>query len=216
MRICSNGCGRKYYARGLCKRCYTSAWSKGAHKAHPREIVAAGATLDERLRHHGWTEVDHGWTAVDTPCWEWCGSLRPDGYGQLAVGRFRAGDPKNTVPMKASVAAYRAWVGAVPHGMAVCHRCDNPPCINPSHLFLGTSLQNISDMVIKGRHSNGENKGQHKLTDEQVDHLRARYSAGGVTQRALAGEFGVSQQLVSHLVRWTRRKTATRPKALGP
>lgn len=94
----------------------------------------------------------------------------------------------------------------------MCHRCDNPPCINPEHLFLGTRGDNNRDALAKGRTLNGENKIQHKLTDEQVGQIRSRYAAGGISQSSLASEFGVSQQLVSDLVRGTRRSIATRVK----
>lgn len=204
-RICSeSGCERQHYGRGLCKRCYLRAWTKGTHTAHARQIVTPGSSLDERLRHHGWTVV------AETGCWEWSGCLRPGGYGQLAVGRRSGDNSKNSIPMKASVAAYRAWVGDIPGGMDVCHRCDNPPCINPRHLFLGTRAENIADAIRKHRKPNGENHTQVKLSDAQVREIRLRYLAGGISQRALAEEYGVCQQLVSHYVRGTRRQTPTR------
>jgi hypothetical protein len=209
MRVCSKGCGRKHYARGLCKPCYTRAWSKGTHIEHAREMVEACASLDERLRHHGWTEVDHDWTPVDTPCWEWNGYRNPRGYGQLAVGRHAGDDPQRSVPMLAPRAAFLAWVGDIPDGCVVCHHCDNPPCINPTHFFLGTRLDNNADAAAKGRTSRGENHGQHKLSDAQVDEIRARYAEGGVYQKQLAAEYGVCQQLISHYVRGTRRAKPT-------
>lgn len=166
-------------------------------------MVAHGASLDERLRHHGWT-------VTGTGCWEWNGAQR-DGYGQLAVGQHRLGDPKNSVPMPSHRAAYLAWVGPIADGLMVRHRCDNRPCINPAHLELGSAADNAQDAVDRWRVANGERKSQAKLTDSQVREVRTRYALGGVSQAALAGEFGVSQQLVSHLVRGTRRRRPTNP-----
>ena len=111
--------------------------------------------------------------------------------------------------MIASRAAYTAWIGPIPDGQFVCHRCDNPPCINPKHLFLGTPHDNSADMAAKHRSANGEWKRTHKLTDDQVAEIRSRYAEGGVTQRQLAEEFGVSQQLVGLLAQRRRRANET-------
>ena len=67
-RICSKSdCNRRHYGRGLCKPHYLSAWSKGTHIEHPRELISIGASLAERLHHHGWQVSESG-------CWEWTGS----------------------------------------------------------------------------------------------------------------------------------------------
>ena len=80
-------------------------------------------------------------------CWEWTGHRQPEGYGQ--VGRS----------YKAHRLAWELFRGPIPPKMEVCHRCDNPPCVNPEHLWLGTHSQNIQDMVAKGyRRSAHRNK----------------------------------------------------------
>lgn len=197
MRECSmSGCGRKHYGRGLCKTHYGQAWAKGEHVDHARALVKAGATLDERLRHHGWTVMKAG-------CWEWDGSKNSHGYGQLAAGL------PNSRPEIASRAAYAAWVGPIPDGSLVCHRCDNPPCINPAHLFLGTKADNNRDMAQKRRTANGEHKSSHKLSDAQVDEIRALYATGKFSQRELGVRFGVSQQFVGLLAKGQRRARPT-------
>ena len=78
-------------------------------------------------------------------CIEWSGSRNKDGYGQKH---------KNGKTQQAHRLAYECAFGTIPAGMLVCHSCDNPPCINPAHLFLGTNQDNIRDSVEKGRHSN--------------------------------------------------------------
>ena len=84
---------------------------------------------------------------VDTRCWEWTGTLDQNGYGRLGVRRD--GWPRNPTAHRLSYDLYR---GEIPSGIFVLHRCDNPPCCNPSHLFLGTQADNIHDMLSKGRH----------------------------------------------------------------
>lgn len=93
----------------------------------------------------------------------------------------------------------------------VCHRCDNPPCINPAHLFLGDRAANNQDMANKRRSANGERKRLHRLTDDQVEEIRQRYARGGVLQRELAAEYGVSQQLVGLIADGRRRRHRTHP-----
>ena len=197
MRTCvEDGCERRHYGRSWCKFHYQRAHLAGRLEDRPRKMVPAGSTLDERLRHHGWDERPYG-------CWEWRGDRSNKGYGQLATGGSR--------PMLAHRAAYQAWIGALPHGQIVRHRCDNPVCVNPEHLVLGTRRDNASDAVARHRTSNGERRSQHKLTDVQVVEIRQRYARGDISQRALAAEFEVCQQLISHLVRHTRRSRPTNP-----
>jgi hypothetical protein len=134
-------------------------------------------------------------------CWEWQASFYPVGYGQYWDGERRVG---------AHRAAYEQCYGPIPEGLVVCHRCDNQACVNPAHLFLGTQAENLADMRGKGRHSHGDShrrvvcRGEThksaKLTQAQVDEIRAAYIPGIVTQKQIAARFGVSDVLVSKIV----------------
>jgi len=94
------------------------------------------------------------------------------------------------------------WLnGPIPNGMYICHHCDNPSCVNPSHLFIGTPTDNQQDCVRKGRKvvRRGAAHPNSKLTTFKVEAIR-RYAEQGVKQKYLALEFGVTQQVISKIV----------------
>lgn len=119
-------------------------------------------------------------------CVEWIGAIRTDSrYGICrAMGKF----------WLAHRLAYTLYVGPIPNGMCVCHRCDNGLCVKIDHLFLGTQKDNILDMEHKGRsiHKSGEQHGRAKLTLAQVSAIR-ELSMLGHSQRSLANRFNVSR-----------------------
>jgi predicted XRE-type DNA-binding protein len=134
------------------------------------------------------------WTK--TPCDEYLGCRNEHGYGKATRGGR-------------SVLTHRlAWEeahGPVPPGRRVLHHCDNPPCRNVLHLFLGTQADNVADMDAKGRRkwktSPGERNGNVTLSREMVDAIRGKYRKGVTRQVDLAAEFGISQSQVSNIVR---------------
>lgn len=119
----------------------------------------------------------------DDACWFWRGALGGGGraYGVVQIDGKR---------YYAHRVAYELFVGPIPSGLHVLHRCDVPRCINPTHLFLGTQVDNNADREAKGRTARGEQTGHAKLTAVEVDEIRRRRAAGekGVV---LAREFGV-------------------------
>jgi hypothetical protein len=137
-------------------------------------------------------------------CWPWTGSLNK-GYGQIGAGPCPPGVARNSrVPLKAHHVAYRLEHGEVPAGSFVLHRCDNPPCCNPAHLFLGTQADNMHDMDGKGRRvtadRRGEAHGYAKLNDEIVRDIRALYAKGAISQTELGRLYGVTQAQISSIV----------------
>lgn len=120
-------------------------------------------------------------------CWEWTSAIGSHGYGS---GSFAS----NHVTSHTS--AYRAFVGEIPNGMHVLHRCDNRSCCNPDHLFLGTHVDNMDDMVGKDRQAFGVRKIKSaKLTELQVLQIRAAKAV----QAEIATEYGVNQSVVSRI-----------------
>jgi len=125
---------------------------------------------------------------ADNGCWEWQGGLDKDGYGQLAA-------PEES---RAHRVAWFLVNGPIPEGLRVLHRCDNPPCCNPLHLFLGDNLANSRDMVNKGRSMAGIKNAFSKLTTEQVIEIRKR-RAEGILLNDLAEEFSVAFSTISKI-----------------
>lgn len=120
-------------------------------------------------------------------CWEWTGWRHPQGHGQIGLGI-------NGALVYTHRAAWMLAYGPIPEGMYVCHKCDNPPCCNPKHLFLGTPKDNVQDMLEKRRHSHGD-KHASKLSKDRVVAIKALL-AEGRTQQSIADEFNISRSMV--------------------
>jgi hypothetical protein len=132
-------------------------------------------------------------------CWEWFGN-KAKGYGHI---RQFKGCWKS---VKAHRVSYELFVGKIPKGMLVCHKCDNPACVNPEHLFVGTAKDNSLDCVKKDRcvRLRGEFSPMHKLTQDQVMEIRERYK-DGYSQTELGREYGLhhgSIWAIVHNVSW--------------
>lgn len=137
---------------------------------------------------------------MTTPCVEWAGYRDRNGYGKEGrrVGRNQR---------YAHRAAWEDTNGPIPAGMHVLHRCDNPPCVNLDHLWLGTHADNMADKAAKGRAARlcGEFGANAKLTAEQVTAIRTKRAAGALL-RELADEFSVHLATISRIARketWT-------------
>ncbi len=139
-------------------------------------------------------------------CWLWQGSLTK-GYGQIKLQALDEIKPHRV-----------SWVlahGKIPKGIKVLHSCDVRNCVNPSHLFLGTTLDNINDKISKGRHKGwklhsgahrGEKNSRTKLTDEKVQEIRFRYANGETNQSKLAKEYKVGQAQIWRIINNHQRK----------
>jgi Na+-translocating ferredoxin:NAD+ oxidoreductase RnfC subunit len=123
-------------------------------------------------------------------CWLWEGSLRGKGYG---------GYKENGKMHIASRVSYELYKEPIPQGVLVCHKCNTPSCVNPSHLYLGTYSDNTQQAVEEGRQfvAKGELNGSSKLTEEQVIQIRCDTRS----QRAIAKDFNISQLHVSRIKR---------------
>ncbi len=136
--------------------------------------------------------MDRFWSKVNKSdeCWVWTRARNPKGYGWFG---FR---------QRLQLAHRVSWMlafGDIPEGLDVLHSCDNPPCVRPEHLFLGTHGDNNADRHAKGRSAGpkGEVNGNSRLTLEDVREIRAL--RGQVLQKDLAARFGVNQSNISHI-----------------
>lgn len=160
--------------------------------------------------------VDRFWRYVQktSTCWIWTGGRNKQNYGRIGVsGRM--------VP--AHRVSWELHNGAIPNGLFVCHTCDNPPCVNPTHLWLGTTTDNARDMAAKGRQAfqrdpsraargirngnythpesrpKGERHHRAKLTDDDVRAIRIART-GGQTIRSIAADYDVTEATIKRIV----------------
>lgn len=138
------------------------------------------------------------WRKVDKTCdcWIWTGYVNPDGYGQIGIRGQKVSSTHRV--------AYALTYGLIPEGMKVLHRCDNPPCCNPEHLFLGTQADNVADMINKGRHKAhaGEKAPAAKLSATEVEAIRQDpASRPGVSKVELARRYNVRVQVIYNILK---------------
>ena len=145
-------------------------------------------------------QVTRFWALVNTTgdCWEWQGDKDRDGYGVFSWNGRSYGAHR--------LALSFATGESMGPGLETCHACDNPGCCNPDHLRFDTRAGNVADMVARGRDRNGHKR----LTDDEVRVMRER-RANGASQKVLARDFGVSESLVTQIVRGLRRADAPGP-----
>jgi hypothetical protein len=140
--------------------------------------------------------ADRFWSKVDMlgDCWMWLAFCKSNGYGQFTLksGKF----------VGAHTVSYALTFGPIPAGCVICHHCDNPPCVNPAHLFLGTQSDNAMDMLAKGRATRvrGTDHPSARLTEEDIRYIRAAANYRGLL-KDLSEDFGVS----AHTIRMIRK-----------
>lgn len=148
----------------------------------PSEVIAGDIThcgCRSLPESRFWSKVNK---ASDGECWIWTAYHNARGYGTFRL------DGKQTLAHRVS------WVwanGAIPNGLFVCHSCDNPPCVNPAHLFLGTHEENMRDMATKGRSS----RANAILTTDQVHAIRQECNLLQV-----ANKYGVSVRTITDIM----------------
>ena len=168
-----------------------------------RHRVSRGLDLHDESRVQSKRAMDQLWASLrpdmGDECIEWPGSRNGGGYGVAT----RNGT---------SIASRAVWIevfGPIPDDMFVCHRCDNRPCVNPGHLFLGTTRDNCQDMHAKNRNADvrGVRNPQARLSEREVVEIRTAVAAGE-TCLAVASRYGVSKAHVSNIILGKRRASS--------
>jgi hypothetical protein len=165
-----------YYAKGMCALHYGRVLKTG----NP-EIIKP--TITEILMRN--RKID------DAGCWLWTGTIGAYGYGVIS---------KKGYERLIHRIAFTLFVGPIPENLFVCHKCDVRNCFNPSHLFLGTRIDNIMDCVSKNRHVRGTRNSASKLSESDIPEILSLCSMG-VSKAIVARKYKVSRMLISRIVR---------------
>jgi hypothetical protein len=189
MKLCAaRECGRPVGERG----------AKGLCPLHYRRLRRFGdANFDPRPPARV-KFAQHAIPGDPEQCWEWTGRRDSDGYGTFSVKCY---------PTRAHRFAWTQANGAIPDGLHVLHHCDNPPCVNPAHLFVGTNRDNHEDKMAKGRNRANPDPwaSQRRLTAEQVEEIRAFGNPHRHARSELAKKYGVTYQHIMAIQRGQRR-----------
>lgn len=153
-------------------------------------ITMATSDYTSKDKKRFWSKVEI--SIKNNQCWEWQAGHNSDGYGRFWC---------NNKTRQAHCIAWELFNHKSSNGLCVLHSCDNPNCVNPEHLSLGTNLDNSRDMVEKGRQSKGEKNGNCKLTGKEVSEIRKRYANEFVTLAALGREYNVSYVQIAYIVK---------------
>ena len=173
-----DGCVQPARCRRMCGKHYTR-WKRHGD-ANTTLVVPEQSSDQERLNHYGWCITEAG-------CWEWGGPKTTLDYGRVG---------KSGTRVLAHRLAYETWVGPIPDGHVVRHKCDNPPCINPDHLETGTQADNVQDMHARGRRPDT------KIREDKYQEIAKLYYVEGLRQVDIARIMSVSQITISrHLIK---------------
>lgn len=169
------GCNEPHNAKGYCLVHYMRLKNAGSTDL----VNPASLPVEQAFSHYVGP-------ATATGCTEWLGARNRQGYGRIVRGDNQ---------MAAHRVSYELHKGPIPDGLLIRHTCDNPPCVNPDHLLIGTVRDNSQDSIERGRHAHGETAGPTKLNEDQVKEIIQL--KGRMTQREIGELYGISREAVS-------------------
>jgi predicted XRE-type DNA-binding protein len=201
-RFCTPACREAWRAAQLqtcpvCSRQYHLPPSKAARN----QTCGWACGLILRTRSH----AERFWPKVATGdhCWEWRGYRDSNGYGRFSIGT----QAHRSRTLLAHRVAWELTYGPIPTGQHVLHRCDNPSCVRPDHLFLGDQRANNADRDMKDRVRHGAQHPNAKLTPRQVEQVRTLATTGAISQRGIGRALGVRHSTVADILKgktWRR------------
>lgn len=173
-------CGRGAFAKGYCLMHYKRIWRHGSNVVMK---LPNGTLPFDNLR-------SHGWVVTESDCWEYSGGKDAAGYGAVYA---------MSETLRAHRVSYEHFNGSIPEGLMICHSCDNPPCVNPKHLWPGTNRDNMIDMASKGRggKARGTQNGTAKITPEdaiEIYNLKGKEEGYKIAER-----YGITGAAVSSI-----------------
>jgi len=194
MEICKvNNCGREVYAKSMCAS-HNSRFNRTGDANEMVPIKNIKMSLIDRFKEKIAPKNSNG-------CMEWMACLSDNRYGAFITGSRTKRTRKRYIAHRLS---YELFVGAIPKGKCVLHKCDNPKCVNPEHLFLGTQSDNMKDMIKKGRDFHvallGSKHGNAKLNEEQVMEIKDKIK-NGISLIELSKIYNVSPENISSIKR---------------
>lgn len=159
-----------------------------------------GKVPDAKFETRFWSKVNKDGPLhmeLGTKCWLWIGQLMHEGYGHFTVYRKdrKALSGEGSYPLRAHRVSYSLTNGPITSKDRICHKCDNPPCVNPDHLFCGTAKDNTQDMIQKGRYVNGFAK----LNKDDVKWIREWYLK--ISTKDIAKKFGLHCKGIGRIAR---------------
>jgi hypothetical protein len=176
-------CTRKYYAKNYCKLHYR----RNSKHNNPNIVLKSHHSHESKVHLMKLRFETKFIKTAENECWLWSGAKSYQGYGvfNLHIGKCKY---KKVI---ASRLSYEFYNGQIPIDMFVCHSCDNPICVNPNHLFLGTQKDNLKDMSLKGRSLWGEKNVKAKFTNIQANEIRQKLNEKLCSMSSLAKELNV-------------------------
>lgn len=182
-RFCSKACWHKFNARNLAS--FNEKRFQWKNCSEQEKLDRIKIRFEEKV-------------IKKDGCWEWKGFFDKDGYPLLSSGA----NGKGFKERRAHRISWLIKYGEIPNDKLVCHKCDNPSCTNPEHLFLGSILENNRDKVSKGRGNNGSKHGNSKLTEDQVKEMRLKFR-DGVMIKTIMEEYSICRQS-AHLIKYCK------------
>lgn len=184
-----SGCGKLAFCKGVCRMHYARMENTGSFDLPGKEVLSVSEKLlkNRRIEKSG--------------CWIWTGGKVSGGYGEIYLG--------DRIPRLVHRVSFQEFVGQIPDGLFVLHKCDVRPCFNPEHLFLGTTLDNMRDASTKDRIAFGSRQPKAVLNESMVSEIRKQWNGTPSHQKELAEKYGCSQANISMVV---TRKTWRRVK----